>query len=379
MPIHSKIGASSMSRWMNCPGSVRLSEGITSPESKFAKEGTDAHQVAADTLENYFTMNTKKKIKCSPEVKEAVDVYFDCVKKDYLSKPVESSREHVLIEKSFDLSSLFPGLFGTADCVLYHMKDKLLRVYDYKHGAGIPVEVANNPQLMYYALGALMNCGFSCLMVEIVVVQPRCHHPDGPVRRWKISTLDLLDFSADLKAYALKTEEADAELKMGTWCRFCPAAPAKCPRIQKQALSVAQTEFKPAAHYKPAELAKTLSQLSILENWVKSVREFAYNEALNGTAIPGYKLVEKVARRRWRQDDTKTASDLNAIFDGKILYFDKKLKSPAQVEKILTKDKKHLLDELVIKASSGLALVENSDNRQPANASAKDEFEVVGE
>ena len=45
---HSKIGASSKDRWSQCPGSVRLSEGIPSISSAYAEEGTLAHSLAAD-------------------------------------------------------------------------------------------------------------------------------------------------------------------------------------------------------------------------------------------------------------------------------------------------------------------------------------------
>jgi len=377
MATHSKIGASSMHRWANCPGSVRESEGITAPESGFAAEGARAHEVASTMLENYFRMNTHKKINAPKEMTDAVKVYYDVIRADVIKLGVESSQQHILIEHQFDLSQVHPGLFGTADCVVYHMKQKILRVYDYKHGVGIPVEVKGNQQLLYYALGALLTSGFSCKEVEIVVVQPRCSHPDGAIRRHTISTLDLMDFAADLKNYALKTEDPKAVLRTGKWCRFCPAAPAKCSRIHKQALATAKTEFKPQVAYNPLELAKTLGQLETLESWCKRVREFAYAEAMNGTAIPGYKLVEKRATRRWRLGEDETAKELGNLFGGKQIFYETKLKTPPAIEKILPKNKKKDLESLVLRKSSGLALVEMSDKRQPAKVSASDEFESI--
>ena len=378
MAVHSKIGASSMYRWANCPGSVRESDGINSPESPYAAEGTVAHEVAATMLENYYRIGKNKRIKASPEMLEAVQVYYDTIREDVLKDGCESVTNHVLIEHKFDLSKIHAGLFGTGDCVVYHMKKKLLRSYDYKHGAGIAVEVRDNQQLMYYALGALMTCGFACEKVEIIVVQPRCHHPDGPVRRQMFDAIDLMDFASDLKDAALRTEESKAPLKTGKWCRFCPAAAAKCSLIHKQALAAAKIEFKPQVKYDTLKLSKTLDQLAVLESWCKSVREFAYNEAKNGVAIPGFKLVEKRAIRRWRLDEGETTKKLHELFGGKEIYFDEpKLLSPAKIEKILPKNNKPKLEELVLRQSSGLALVPMDDKRMAAKVAASDEFEAI--
>ena len=43
---HASLGASSASRWMACPGSVRLSEGMPNISSDYAREGTAAHELA---------------------------------------------------------------------------------------------------------------------------------------------------------------------------------------------------------------------------------------------------------------------------------------------------------------------------------------------
>ena len=51
---HSKLSPSSSKRWMICAGSIRLIEelGVESKTSKYAAEGTVAHSVGEDCLEN---------------------------------------------------------------------------------------------------------------------------------------------------------------------------------------------------------------------------------------------------------------------------------------------------------------------------------------
>jgi len=47
---HSPIGASSAERWINCPASVRLSEGCKKPAGIYAEEGTAAHSLCEECL-----------------------------------------------------------------------------------------------------------------------------------------------------------------------------------------------------------------------------------------------------------------------------------------------------------------------------------------
>lgn len=50
MTTHAKLSPSSASRWMACPGSVARCEGLPDESSKFADEGTAAHDLAARCL-----------------------------------------------------------------------------------------------------------------------------------------------------------------------------------------------------------------------------------------------------------------------------------------------------------------------------------------
>ena len=289
--------------------------------------------------------------------------------------PNTSGGYEVQIEKRFDLSAVHPGCFGTADAVVWHAFSKTLYVFDYKHGAGIAVEVENNPQLLYYGLGALLASGYPAKRVKLVIVQPRCDHADGPVRDWEIDAIDLLDFRADLKAYAEATQRADAVLVSGDHCKFCAAAPL-CPALEKKAQAVAKLEFSPVLSYDPAKLAAALDMLDAVDARAKAIREFAYQEAMEGRAPPGYKLVAKRAIRKW-SDETALATRLEDTF-GDVLYQPRKVRSPAQLEDELTAATFKTVSDLIIKESSGLALVHVSDKRPAAKLSAAEEFTVIG-
>lgn len=379
-PIHSPIGASSMHRWSKCPGSVKLSEGIPSSTSKYAEEGTLAHTVAAKALDENLWIDG-----IDEEMKSHVLVYTSCVWEDW-KKAHRVPESLMFVEHGFDLSKLHPNLYGTADAIIYDAPLKTLRVYDLKYGKGITVEVTDNEQLMYYGLGALLApelSGKEINEIELIIVQPRAPHDDGQIRRWKFSSIDLLDFTADLIEAAKRTLEENAAIVPGDHCRFCPAA-AICPELNKKAQILAKQEFEvivknslSVPKYDPIKLATTLEWLPSLKAFIESVNEFAYNEAVQGRCPPGYKLVEKRATRKWINDVETENFLLNIDSVQKDQIYEIKLKSPAQIEKMLPKEKQIKMDELTIKASSGVVLVHESDKRPQVKNDAKSEFALI--
>lgn len=407
---HSKIGASSASRWMSCPGSVRLSEGMPNESSFFAKEGTAAHALAEVCLSNgyladrffggaYMVENQKvldekelartetndELISIDEEMVEGVQLYIDTVRKDYRPGDV------LAIEQRFHLETWHPALFGTNDASIYRPATGELKVYDLKYGRGVPVNVVDNPQLKYYGLGALMaERGRHLSTVELVIVQPRCPHPDGPVRRWEIDPFDLLEWASDLVAAAERTETSD-ELNPGEWCKFCPAA-AICPALRQKVLDSAKADFTDSGalllpdptKYKPADLAKALEDVKLIEDWCRRVLEFAHHEAEAGRTPPGWKLVPKRPSRKWSSEhDAREALKLMYEVEDEHLYTEPKMRSPAQMEAALKahyglkgKAAKEAISDYVKSESSGAVLAPESDPREPVKPEAARDFTV---
>jgi hypothetical protein len=359
---HSKVGASSMYRWSNCPGSVRLSAGIESKSSVYAEEGTKAHDLAAKMLDNHG--NTDGAFDPdNAEMLEAVQVYVDAV------RATTSPSDTLLVEQGFHLKQIHESCYGTADAVVWKPYSRHLHVFDYKHGAGIPVEVKGNPQLRYYALGALLQSGFNAREITVHIVQPRCHHPDGPVRSETFDAFDLIEWSADLLEAVQRTEAPDAPLNPGDHCKFCPAA-ALCPALHERANAVARLQFSAAVPYDAAKLKLALDSRDALKAFIKALDEFAYAEAMAGR-LPesvGYKLVEKRANRSWK-DEAAVAKALEQKYTDDTMrkfYDPATLKSPPQVEKVIGKKAfAEIEKEFVEKKSSGFTLAPVDDPRSP--------------
>lgn len=382
LPAHSHVGASSAKRWMNCPGSVRLSANVRDVAGEAAAQGTVAHELAELAITGQpFRHRLGESVPCEghdilvdQDMLDAVTTYKVTI--DELCTDADTVRH---AEVRFHITALHPALFGTADCVLWHPARQHLDVLDFKYGAGIPVDAIGNPQLQYYAVGAMLELGYNPKTIAIHIVQPRCFHPDGPIRTWDRSSLDMLDFAADMLDAVVATEQPDAPLVPGPWCKdtFCPVR-ATCPALAGKAQALAKLEFRTGLTYSPEQLAEALAWAPILEAWIKGVREFAYREAEHGNAVPGWKLVEKQGREKWAETTTVEAIAGAFRLDITDITDPPTLKSPAQMRKLVPgkndKERAAALAPFTTKESSGHALVPDDDKRLGVKESARQVF-----
>lgn len=385
---HATLGASSASRWIACPGSVRLSEGMPNVSSPFAQEGTAAHELAEACLQSgrnaiSYVGETFEGVEVDEDMAEATQVYVDAVR-------AEAEQGQLFIEQRFSLADLNPPvpMFGTADAVIWNAKTRVLTVMDLKFGAGVPVKVENSPQLSYYALGAMLALEKSHKIfperVKMVIVQPRYHHPDGFVRTFEIDSYSLrVEWAEYLIQAAYKTLDDDAELNPGDHCKFC-LAQAKCPRLHEQAVALAQSEFDDG--FSPPEpeslsdqqIADILEKAKVFKAWLIAVEGYAKHKLESGGGIPGYKLVAKRAQRKWttEEDALELLTEMGLEEDE---LYTKKIISPAQAEDKLGKKKavKERLAEIVTAESSGYTIAPLSDKRPAVIKSIEDEFGEV--
>lgn len=376
---HSPIGASSMSRWARCPGSVRLSATVPPPPtSKYAEEGTRAHELAELILKGL----TPKPEAHPKAMLEAVMVFVDAVRGDMRSV-LACEGSHIFIEHGFDLRFLHDDLWGTCDVAIYYPGAKHLQIWDYKHGAGIPVEVDGNEQCKYYGVGALLTIKvdgkpIEVRTVETIIVQPRCHHNDGPIRRKTYPVQEIRDFADEIVRCAKATKAPNAPLVPGTHCRFCPAA-GVCTEVHNRALAVAREEFSPTPNgVSPEKLGELLDWIPKFKAWIAAVEDFAFNEANQNRAPKGYKLVNKRGQRKWKDNVDAAILELTLDIPREKLT-ETSLLSPAQVEKLLPQRSKKELEAFVDFSNPGRDLVPVSDKREAAKLDVYTEFTALDE
>lgn len=380
MTAHAQFGASNSKRRMACPGSMREEAKYPDTSSPFAELGTAAHALGEHCLENgvadvsSLIGETFEKHVVDANMADAVQTYVN-----YVRNIVASEKCIMKLEQRFSLEALDPPMpmFGTSDCTIYGTETGTLYVVDYKHGQGYAVDVEDNAQLKYYALGAALkiNGKVPINAVETVIVQPRAVHRSGPIRTFSYTLDDILDFGTELMDAAHAALRPDAALAAGDHCTFCKAA-GTCPALRKGALAVAQDEFgavRTIDDLTPEQVGDYLEKLPLIEEWIKSIRRHAHNLLEAGETVPGYKLVERRPTRRWKNDEEFLAwAAQEGLEDDDI--FEKKMKSVAQIEKVV--GKKNVPATLVMSVSSGLSMVSDADARPAAAMLAHDEFDA---
>jgi hypothetical protein len=360
---------------MECPGSVGLirstqKEMLLLGASSYALEGTAMHRAGELWLssgqEPDWVLYQWEGIELDEEMADAVKLYVEVLRADQANYGGE-----LVVEKQFRLDRLREHMWGTNDALLIRCRDNVLRVYDFKGGRGIVVEVKGNRQLRYYAYGALLNLpGLNVEQVEIVIVQPRAKHPDGPVRRERIDVIDLYDWSMDLLRAAQATDDPNAPLHAGPWCRFCPAA-GVCTEVRDWTAHQAALDFEVVPMptlpdprvMTPEQIAAMLDRLDYVEEYAGLVRAAAHAMAERGIVVPGRKLVMKRGKRHWIDDDRAVVASLHeaGVSDDKI--FETKLRTPAALEKLLPKALRGIIAKLAQMVSSGTSLARLDDTR----------------
>ena len=377
--LHHELGASGASRYLACPGSVRISRGIPDQTSAYAEEGRLAHLLAELCLSNRIDAidvnNTEAaSIGIDPETLEAmrphVQTYLDYCYEFSTTAPAECT----FIEKRVDLDPWIPGGFGTVDFGVFEQTSRTLHVIDLKYGAGVPVSALDNPQTRTYGLGLLLDLSIFYDITQVVlhIVQPRL----DSISTETLKVTDLLDWGHEvLKPGVQAALQPDAPLVPGLkQCRFCRAA-AVCPARAAANQDLARRDFDgaliPPEVLSLEEIAALLPHLDELRRWATDVQDYALAQAEQGRTVPGYKLVAGRSNRAWAGNETDT---LDALLDIGLAMADittSKLVGIPAIEKALGGAKRAapLLEPLITKPVGKPALVPDADPR-PALSSA---------
>ena len=387
---------SSASRWLNCHGSTQLVAKAPKDRtsSRYAQQGTAAHIVLHHALSDVRQPDewTDRMVQLDDkgldgwfvdaEMAEAIQFTVNVVN-DYRTPDTEMFLEHFLSLQPLDPSDFLLGQNrGTADVVLIDKKRRKLTILDLKYGQGVMV-AGDSPQLLDYALMGLVNFQVEggWAEVESVVIQPRARNEDERVKAHSFSPYQLMNDFAGRAVDAMENAlEPDAPLTVdpsGSWCRWCPAK-ATCPALQAAGLGIAgnsdmvaaamraTTPMPPVSRETPVlpditkmtgeAIALVLERREVYDAWISAVEDRASAALRAGIPIPGWELKQSLGNRAWvdpKVAETEIRKMGVSILD---MYTPQKLLSPAQMEKLLPKDKREDMNELVIRPEGELKL-----------------------
>lgn len=256
---HSKFSASGAERWLNCPGSVALSEGLPDKDSEASLWGTLAHECLehlllfairnnVNVVSEFSFMAVRRTVEVTPDMKKfniRIDNAMEahCIRSAnfILNLHHKIKDSEIMVETKIGLSFIHPDMFGTFDgAVLDHFKT--LHIFDFKYGTGHAVSPAKNLQMIFYALGLAHLHHWNFQKVRLWIDQPRIRGYDGP-SFWETSMEEIRSYEKIFKDGVDRViNEPDTFKENGNWCYFCKAKKI-CPLKNKSRAGHARMIF----------------------------------------------------------------------------------------------------------------------------------------
>lgn len=345
---HAILSPSSAKRWINCPPSALINAEAPQTDTVYTREGTLAHAVCELKARKHFLtgIGPKKfktmldKFRADELWQDEMDGYTD----DYLDalKDIAAeykARPYVALEQRVDFSEYVPEGFGTADCIMIGavegLEGDVLNVIDFKYGKGVEVEAENNPQMMLYALGAVMDYMsiYDIFTVRMTIVQPRIKREP---ETWEMEARELFRWANCVVEPAAKLAIHGAgEFQEGEWCRFC-AIRGSCRTRAAGNLAAAAMDFRLPPELSDTEVGEALTLGQRLKQWLSDLEEYALGACLKGREIDGWKAVEGRSVRAWTDQDGAFTAAKAAGVPEEMLY-ERKPVTLAALEKIMGK------------------------------------------
>ena len=356
MMQHSNIvGGSTAKRVIACPGSVALVNKMPKqPSSEHADRGTLLHDAISAILEDQSVDVIGRTYEGQVLTQDLYDEKIMVALA--LLDEVDPDKEMLYeVETRVGFGDLLPGVFGSTDLV-GRIGSRAI-VLDWKFGDGVVVDAVENAQLMFYAAASMRTPEAAWAFdgateIECVIVQPPM------LKRWVTTKERIEQFEQELVLAVKAAQSPDAKLQHGDHCRWCAAKPV-CPKMTgavDRALLVQLKEIDVDT------LGKYLKNADLLEDWIKDLRGLALQLLEKNLPVPGYKLVQKQARRKWT-DESKAKQALLELGLKESVVVETSVMSPAQAEKALKKRFSELPEGLVKSESSGTTLASEDDSR----------------
>lgn len=329
---HSIMGGSRAPIYYQCSGYFSIIKDLPPQEStEYADEGTLFHElmeVAVDDFLQHKIEGTDPDIRLHlmhkkegvtddmlADVEECKNLLWEKGLDKHVTGKVYFLEEKFVLETVGDVE-----IGGPIDFAFVHKDKKGLRgalVLDYKYGYKF-VEVKRNLQLILYGCSIYMEfkrLGKPLAYVRVAVLQPRA---GGEVwREEKYSAQQLEGWCRKFVKIAHDVFlHKKIKFKAGDHCQWCPGKPAcgehKKYLEEKSNLLLARSD---ALLPKPElltddQLVKILTYKDQISDFLKACYSHALTKHRAGKKIPGFKVVEGTAKRKWKEEDTEIAEGL---------------------------------------------------------------------
>lgn len=384
MARHALLSASGAERWLNCTPSARLTEKYEDTTSEYAAEGTLAHSLGELKLRKELKLISNKQYSEElisiredalhyPYMESEVEDYTNYVMEQYNAALAKTKDAVIFLEEKLDYSTYVPSGFGTGDCII--IADGEMEIIDLKFGKGVVVSPIDNTQLKLYSLGAYEKYGFIFGIDKIImtIVQVRLNN----ISSFEMNAEMLEDWAEnELRPKAKLAYAGKGDTVPGPWCGFCKAK-ATCKARAEMNAGFYKAHNKDSKLLGIDEIAEILYMADDIKSWADDVKNYALDEALNGTKFPGWKLVEGRSDRKITDEDALAVKLLDEGFDEFKIYKPKALEGITNLEKVVGKKRfADIAGGLIDKPPGKPTLVTKDDKRTELD-SVEDEFDFI--
>ena len=396
--VPSYLTPSSAERFFACPGSVREQQKVKTKigNNEAGMEGTAIHELSAWCLTNgkgprHYPHNTisvddglggKRIYEVSEDFIYCASVYINAiyrelgVETDNAGAPLTGVQKDFQVETKFVIQGPYEEAKGTTDFSV--LRGSTLYVVDLKTTRQADVDAEENKQLMYYALASYQVSKMFVSKVVLMIVRPRAKDGDF-FRKWETTPERMEQFEGELFNAIRATKYKDAPLNPGKHCKYCKAL-AMCPGLQKSVMQGAQ-QLMPTIDKvfpvitpdtPPEKISAALYSFELLEVFKDALEKHLFMMLKNGAEVPHHTLTISKPHRKWIDEDT-VIQRLEPEY-GEEIYSPKSLLSPAQLEKLVGKEK---VAELIFKPEGELKLSLKKDTEQEIKMTVQEAFKNV--
>ena len=302
---HAFLPPSGAAIWVKCAAAPSMWQRYPEPEDSLeSMEGTAAHWA----FEQLFAgqnidvgLLAPNGVVLTDEMCEGAELFYDTVMEDHRGP------HHV--ELRIDIPRVHLSNWGTPDLFNWGTtvagrglpEEMVLRIYDYKFGHGY-VDEFENWQLIDYAAG-LIGDDDTHVTVQLTIVQPRCYHRDGPVRRLTVRASELRAQINILRAAAEAAHEPNPIATVNPKCKHCSGRHA-CETYQRTALEAADLSMRSVPlDLTPQALGLELSMLkraqAALDGRISGLEQSVEAAVKQGQRVPGWSIEYTNGRQAW--------------------------------------------------------------------------------
>lgn len=348
---HAKLSPSTAERWVVCQESLIEPEGdhyIQDDETEFASDGSAKHKLSdwclntnSEPIDALLAEMSFHGLEVTDDMVDAAQVYVDHVR---ALQNVDPSYNQIWFESRVYIEDVDDDMYGTLDVALFSEAKRHLIVGDAKFGWEIKL-AEGNWQLRSYAIGKtreLEDLGYEVERITCFICQP----PDefNPIKTVEYTREQLHKFARFMK----QAKKGNA-VKAGDHCKRCRRAHI-CETFDRyvtetidEALNNPVDEFNRLVTAKtPQEISDILKKQAAVNTWFAALSGWAKQIILLGGEIPDYELKAGKGNRVYTEPDVAEKTLLERYGEG--IYAPRKVRSPAQIEKIWGKEAKVLLN-----------------------------------